>query len=186
MSGLNFKGVDEVKETVMTAPGTIDVFTIKDVVFETTKNKGTYYMGVTFNNKSSEFKHSFFLSEKALPRVKSLVKHATGKVLEDEVLEEQIIKMLKGKELAMKVTAKIDEETGRAYPDLSFGGFSKEKEKIDELFFSDKEIELNKTAAAIRAAGSMANADKEEAVAVAVEITETSTTVVDDNDPDFI
>lgn len=180
MSGLNFKGVDEAKETVMTAPGTIDVFTIKDVVFETTKNKGTYYMGVTFNNKSSEFKHSFFLSEKALPRVKSLVKHVTGKVLEEEVLEEQLIKMLKGKEVALKVTGKIDEENGRAYPDLGFGGFSKEKENIDQLFFTDKELELNKTAAAIRAAGNVASADKEE---VTVAVSEEQVTL---EDPDFI
>jgi hypothetical protein len=180
MSGLNFKGVEEAKDISMTAPGTIDIFTVKDVVFESTKNKGTYYMGVTFANKGSEFKHSFFLSEKAIGRVKSLVKHVTGKLLDDEVQEEQIIKMLKGREVALKVTAKIDDENGRAYPDLAFGGFAREVDKKDELFFTDKELELNRTAAAIRAKGNINGADKEEAAP------KTAAKAAVDEDPDFI
>jgi hypothetical protein len=151
---LNFKGVEETKDIVSTSPGTKDVFTIKKVVFESSKNKGTMYMGVTFNNKASEFTHSFFLSEKALPRVKSLVKHAVGKELDDEVSEAQLIAMLTGKQVALKVTAKFDDANGRAYADLPFGGFAKAPSLIDELVFTPKEEAENKRAIEIRSSGS--------------------------------
>ena len=156
MAGINFKGVEEAKERVMTRPGTIDVFDITEVKFDTTKNKGTYYMGVTFSRKADEFQHSFFLSEKALPRVVTLLKHAAGTELDSEVMEEKLIAMLKGKKVAMKVTAKFDEENGRAYADLSFGGFCKSPDKIKELAFTNKELELNKRAEEVFAAGTTA------------------------------
>jgi hypothetical protein len=157
MGGINFKGVEEAKEKVMTRPGTIGVFKISDVKFGTTKNKGTYYMGVTFSRKEDEFQHSFFLSQAALPRIVSLVKHAAGVKLDDDnVLEEKLITLLKGKDLALKVTGRIDETSGRAYADLSFGGFSKEPARIDELAFSQKEIELNHLADKAYAAGAAA------------------------------
>lgn len=154
MAGINFKGVEEAKDRVMTRPGTIAVFKISEVTFGTTKNKGTYYMGCTFTRKEDEFQHSFFLSEKALPRIKSLVKVAAGVELDDEVMEEKLVVLLKNKELAMKVTARIDEENGKAYADLSFGGFAKTPDKIGDLAFSAKETELNNQAAAIYASGS--------------------------------
>src|SRR5690348_13578473 len=141
MSGLNFKGVDEAKDLVMTKPGTIAVFNIEEVKFDSSKNKGTYYMGVKFSKKGDSFSHSFYLTEKALPRVKTLIKAVTGKVIEEELLEEQIKMMLTGKEVALKVIAKIDEENGRAYPDLGFGGFCKPVANISELVFNDKEEE---------------------------------------------
>lgn len=162
MSGISFKGVEEARETVMTPPGTIGVFTIKEVKFDSTKNKGTYYMGVLFARKQDQFSHSFFLSEKALPRVKSLVKIATGKSIgdEEELTEEQLKVMLTGKELAMKVTAKFDEENGRAYPDLAFGGFGKAPANIAELAFSDDELAKNEKAKKVRAAGDISGADR--------------------------
>lgn len=149
MSGISFKGIEEAKDILMTRPGTIDIFDIKEVKFGTTSGKGTYYMGVTFARKGDQFSHSFFLSEKALPRIKSLVKMATGKVLEDELQEEQLKMMLEGKKIALKVTGKIDETSGRAYPDLVFGGFGKSADKLTELEFSDQELMLNKKAAEV-------------------------------------
>lgn len=163
MSGpISFKGVEEARETIMTPPGTIAIFTIKEVKFDATKNKGTYYMGVLFARKQDQFSHSFFLSEKALPRVKSLVKVATGKPIgeEDELTEEQLKMLLTGKEIALKVTAKFDDETGKAYPDLIFGGFSKSPDKISELTFSDEETAKNERAKKARAAGDISGADK--------------------------
>lgn len=139
MSGkLNFKGVEEAKDNAFTEPGTKDVFRIKEVKFDTTPNKGTYYMGVTFARKSDSFSHSFFLSEKALPRVKTLAK-ALGKELDEELSEEQLIKFFEGKDIALKVTAKFDETNGRAYADLAFGGFCKPVEKLGDLEFTDRE-----------------------------------------------
>lgn len=154
MAGINFKGVEEAKDKVSTRPGTIGVFTISDVKFDTTKNKGTYYMGVTFSRSGDEFSHSFFLSEKALPRIKTLVKNVAGVELDSEVLEEKLVALLKGKQVALKVTARIDETNGRAYADLSFGGFSKPAANVEDLIFSSKEEELNNKAKAIYASAS--------------------------------
>ena len=163
MSGkLNFSGVEEAKESLMTRPGTKDVFEITEVKFDASKNKGTYYMGVKFTRKQDSFTHSFFLTEKALPRVKSLVKWACGVELDSEVVEEQLSKMLTGKKIALKVTGKIDETNGRAYPDLSFGGFGKEAGKLAELEFNEPELEKNRKAAEAYAKGPDA-ADKEDA-----------------------
>ena len=167
MAGINFKGVSEVKEKTATRPGTIGVYKVTDVKFDTTKNKGTYYMGVTFSSNSDEFNHSFFLSEKALPRVKSLVKHVSGVELDAEVMEEKLIALLKGKEVALKVTARIDETNGRAYADLSFGGFSKPADQVSQLSFTAKEDELNARAAAIYASGSADAPTKTASAAVA-------------------
>lgn len=154
MAGINFKGVSEVKEKGATRPGTIGVYKISDVKFDTTKNKGTYYMGITFSSDADEFNHSFFLSQKALSRVVSLVKHASGTVLDSEVAEEKLIALLKGKQVALKVTARIDESNGRAYADLSFGGFSKPAAEVGSLAFTTKEEELNAKAAEIYASRS--------------------------------
>jgi hypothetical protein len=151
MAGINFKGVSEVREKSATRPGTIGVYKISDVKFDTTKIKGTYYMGVTFTSDNDEFNHSFFLSEGALPRVKTLVKHVCGTELDTEVSEEKLIAMLKGKQIALKVTARIDETNGRAYPDLLFAGFSKPAADVGLLSFTAKEQELNAKAAEIYA-----------------------------------
>ena len=156
MGEINFSGVEEAKERVMTTPGTIGVFSISNVEFGTTKNKGTYYMGVTFTRKEDEFQHSFFLSEKALPRVKSLVKHASGVELDTSVHEEKLITLLKGRNLAMKVTARFDDENGRAYPNLPFGGFCKAPERVGELSFSKAEQDDIKRAEHIRQSGATA------------------------------
>lgn len=158
-SGINFKGVAEAQEKTMTRAGVIDVFTISDVKFDSTKNKGTYYCGVKFERKNDSFSHSFFLSEKAVGRLKSLIKAATGKELEEEVYEDQISKMLLGAKVALKVTGKIDTENGRAYPDLSFGGFAKPAEKIGDLSFSDQENDKNKEAEKVYAKGRTSEAD---------------------------
>jgi len=161
MSGtISFKGVEEAKEVLMTPPGTIDLFDIKEVKFDTTKNKGTYYMGVTFARKGDQFSHSFFLSEKALPRIKSLVKMATKEVLEDDLAEEQLKIKLEGKKIALKVTARFDESNGRAYPDLIFGGFGKSADRLSELVFTEQEMALNAKAKIARESASKPDADK--------------------------
>lgn len=149
MAGINFSGVEEVKSRTSTKPGTIGVFTITDVKFNSTPNKGTYYMAVTFSRDDDDFRHSFFLTEKALSRVKTLVKHAAAVELDGEVLEEKLIALLKNKQVALKVTARIDEANGRAYPDLSFGGFSKSAADVGSLSFTSKELELNANAKTI-------------------------------------
>lgn len=159
MSGINFKGVEKAKESTMTRPGVIDVFEIKEVKFDTTPKKGTYYMGVSFSRKADNFSHSFFLSEKALPRVKSLVEYATGKSLEEELQEDQLIALLTGKKLGLKVTGKIDPENGRAYPDLSFGGFGCIAADVEKLVFNEVELEKNEKAKAALASASIANAE---------------------------
>ena len=157
MSGFNFKGVEEAKGGSLTRPGTIGVFKISEVKFANSEQKGTLYMGVTFSRKEDEFSHRFYMSEKALGRVKSLVKHATGAELNDEnVTQERLIAMLTGKELGLKVTARIDETNGKAYPDLVFGGFCSDADKVSDLSFSNKEEELNAQSKAIYAAASTA------------------------------
>ena len=150
MSGINFKGVEEAKDKMITRPGTIGVFTVSDVKFANSEQKGTYYMGISFSREEDEFNHRFYLSQKALGRVVSLVKHAAGVKLEDDnVLEEKLIALLKGKKIGLKVTARIDEENGKAYADLSFGGFASDPDKVSELHFNTKEEELNARAKAI-------------------------------------
>lgn len=158
MSGFNFKGVEEAKGGSLTRPGTIGVFKISEVKFANSEQKGTLYMGVTFSRKEDEFSHRFYMSEKALGRVKSLVKHSNGGVeLNDEnVSQERLIAILTGKEIGLKVTARIDEANGKAYPDLVFGGFCSDPDKVSELSFSNKEDELNAQSKAIYAAGSAA------------------------------
>ena len=171
MAGINFKGVVEAKDKLSTRPGTIGVFTISDVKFDTTKNKGTYYMGVTFSRSNDEFNHSFFLTEKSLSRIQSLVKHAAGVKLDSEVMEEKLIALLKGKNVALKVTARIDETNGRAYADLGFAGFCKDADDVGSLVFSSKEEELNKKAAEIYASYS-SKADAPTATAAVASTTE--------------
>jgi hypothetical protein len=157
MTGFNFKGVEEVKDKSMTRPGTIALFKISAVKFAPSEQKGTLYMGVTFSRKEDEFSHRFYMTEKALGRVKSLVKHAAAADLNDEnVTQERLIALLTGKELAVKVTARIDEENGKAYPDLSFGGFCQDTDKLSDLAFNNKELELNANAAAVYASASAA------------------------------
>lgn len=168
---ISFKGVEEAKDRVMTRPGTIGVFKITDVKFGQSEKKATYFMGVTFSRKEDEFSHRFYLSEKALPRVVSLVKAASGVVLGDDVSEEKLIALLKGKEIAMKITGRIDEENGKAYADLSFGGFCKDPAEIGELVFNHKEEELNAQAAKVFAEGAKA---KPEGAAPAEEFSATT------------
>jgi len=171
MSGISFAGVEEVSDIQYTRPGVIDVFEIEKVEFGNTKNKGTYYMGVTFKRKADQFSHSFFLSEKALPRVKTLVKNATGIVIKDDevVYEEQFVKMLTGRKLGLKVTGSVDETSGKWYADLAFGGFCKPAANVSDLAFTSDEEEKNRQAAiaATKAATKSADAPTGEAAGTA-------------------
>lgn len=163
---INFAGVDVAKEMSMTYPGTIAVFKIADVSFAESTNTKTPYMKVTFeeqddNGKSiSSFNDSFFLSEKALPRVQSLVVDATGKKLTAAVTEEQLVIMLKGKLIALKVTGQVS-TNGKGYPKLGFGGFSKPAGEVQFLNFNKQEKDSIESAKAAIAASNAGNADAE-------------------------
>ena len=137
MRNFNFDNVDEVSGGY-SQPGTIAVFTVDGVEFGTSDN-GKDYMEVNFKeNPSTSLKHRFYMSEGALPRVQSLYKAAVGNKLEGQnVSEAMIIAGLQGKQIALKVTAKIND--GKVYSDLPFGGFCKPAAQISELAFTAKE-----------------------------------------------
>jgi hypothetical protein len=157
--GINFKGVAEAQANNITPWGVVDVFTIKSVEFNPSKKKGTLGMDVVFEREQDSFKHTFYLSEKALPRVVHLVKHAVGKDLDDDLSEEQLKAMLTGRKVGIKTSAKIDTDNGKAYTDLSFGGFACAPSEISTLKLNNSEQSLCKEAENIRNSGSRNDAD---------------------------
>lgn len=163
---VDFTGVPEASDKAMTSPGTIDVFKITGVEFAETQNTGKPFMKVVFENKDSSFSHNFFMTQPALPRIQALARAVTGQPFTgNQVTEEQIASALKGKEVALKVLGRVNEETGKGYPDLGFGGFGKSVAQKDELIFSATEQRIvNDTLEAI-AQSRMGNADSEQAPA---------------------
>jgi hypothetical protein len=155
---LNFDGVEEAKGGNMTMPGTISTFKIKAVGFDNSTNKGTRGMNIEFvdTNDGSSFKHTFWLSQKALTRVQHLVSHACKQKLQGQVSEPQLKAMLENKILPLKVTAQITSEN-KVYPDLSFGSFT--ADDINELSFTSSEREDIERGKALR----NATPDKEQA-----------------------
>lgn len=138
MRNFNFNNVDEASENSYTEPGTIAVFTIAEVKFDTTQN-GKDYMEVKFDESpTASMTHRFYMSEKALPRVQSLYKAVVGAPLQGEnITEQQIIAALTGKQVALKITGRLYE--GKIYSDLPFGGFCKAPNLIGELAFTQRE-----------------------------------------------
>lgn len=158
---LDFNNVSEASDAIYTEPGTIDSFLIQDVTFGESSN-GKGYIECNFKqDNGSSFKHRFYTSSGALPRIQSLWKTVNGATLSGQVGEEQIVAGLKGKKLALKVTARIAEDTGRAYADLPFGGFCKTVDKMSELSFTSAEQEAIHAGRASMTASIASSADKE-------------------------
>lgn len=160
--GLNFDGIEAAADRIMTQPGTIGVFKIVKPEFGESKEKHTRYLKLVFEDKTSSFSHSFYLSEKALPRLQSLAEASLGAKLTGNLNDEQIIAKFTGKEVALKVTGQVS-TTGKGYPNLSFGGFCKPKGEVQFLEFNSKEVEEIEAAKAAIARNPGASADQESA-----------------------
>ena len=158
---LSFEGVDEAEGGSMTAPGTIGKFKINTIEFTTANNeKKTPGLKTEFvGEDDSSFTHTFWLSTKALGRVKHLAKHFAAKELTGPVTTAQLMEMLRGTSGFLKVTAQINEDKGRAYPDLPFAGFANTVEA--ELKFNNKEIETIERGKTLSEQTNIGNADQE-------------------------
>ncbi len=163
---INFAGVDVAKDMSMTYPGTIAVFKIADAVFGDSTNKGTRYLKCTFEEldeagKSiTNFSDSFYLTQGALPRLQSLIADAVGKKADGNVTEEQLVVMLKGKKVALKVIGQVS-SNGKGYPKLGFGGFSKPASEVQFLSFNKQDKDSIEAAKAAIASSQASNADAE-------------------------
>jgi len=157
---LDFTGVEEAEGSNMTQPGMITIFKIIEGEFLSSKEKGTPGIKLTFVEKDgSSFTHNFWLTAKALGRVKHLVKYAANQELSGNIMPSQIIAMVKDKKLPLKVTAQINTQNGRVYPDLPFGGFS--AEKVEDLTFTVKENEEIAKGKALASENHVSNSDAE-------------------------
>jgi len=137
---LNFDNVQDAQSSNMILPGTIGIFTIKDVEAGVTPNSKEY-LKVTFENENGSFSHSFYLSEKALPRVQHLwMKSHNGEMLKGEIEINAIVAGLINRKVGLKVGGTISNK-GKTYPDLAFGGFASlpTQEDLANLKFSARE-----------------------------------------------
>jgi hypothetical protein len=73
--------------------------------------------------------------------------------------EEQLIKLFEGKDIALKVIPKFDEDNGRVYADLGFGGFCKPADKLSDLEFTEREKEDIARAKEMRRRNTSSDAD---------------------------
>jgi hypothetical protein len=164
----NFSNVKAAENKAFTEPGTIDVFKITKVEFVDSKEKKTRGMEVTFENETSSFRHTFWLTEKALDRIQYLAVRVLKKeITGNDVNEEQLKAMFTGKTLPLKVIGGVS-KNGKGYADLAFAGFSADKK--EDLKFTTNELGLIEKAkqAIIDSAGS--NADRETPSASAVSV----------------
>jgi hypothetical protein len=150
MSNLNFSGVEEAGKP-LTSPGTKAVFTLKKITFGTSKEKNTPGMTVELEQAGgvSQFKETFYTTEKAMPRIQHLHKAVTGAKIEGTVTEEQLVAKLEGKKVGLKVIGRVGSD-GNGYPALPFGGFACSIDKVGDLEFTVQE--QNAIAAALKAA----------------------------------
>jgi len=171
----NFNNVESAEGYNNTEPGTIAVFKISDAEFVKSKDKGTPGLKCTFEQTGpntladekeakrgigSTFPHSFWLTANALPRIQHLAEHALKQKLSGDLTGPNLVAMFKGKELPLKVTAQIDERTGRVYANLPFGGFS--ADNISDLKLSSAEqAEIAKSKSVV-AKTNVATADAED------------------------
>lgn len=157
---MNFDNIETASERIMTQPGTIGVFKIAKVEFGESKQKGTKYLKMIFEDKNSSFNHSFYMVEKALSRLQSLAKAVLGAELRGDNSNEQLIAKFTGKQVALKVTGQVSDQ-GKGYPNLSFGGFCKPAGEVQFLEFNSKEDEEIEAAKAAMARNTTATADVE-------------------------
>jgi hypothetical protein len=138
MSELNFDGINEAEEMNIVAPGTIALFQVIKGEKKSNAN-GKDYLELTFQQDTgSEFRHQFYLSKGALPRIQHLYKAITGNKIEGAMTVEGLVQAFKSKKFAMKVTGRVG-NNGKSYCDLSFGGFAAPADKLNELSFTPKE-----------------------------------------------
>lgn len=138
MKSFDFTGVEAASEKTLTSPGTRAVFKCSEVKFDISQN-GKDFMEVTFDNNSSSFRHRFYMTEGAYPRVQFLHKAIyNGDELTGAVNETQLIAKFKDKEVALKVGGRVGND-GKGYPDLGFGGFAKHPTRLAELEYSTAE-----------------------------------------------
>jgi hypothetical protein len=158
---LNFDNVEEAAGSNITQPGTISVFTITGGEYLQSKEKGTPGLKLTFEDTldGSSFNHTFWLTASALGRIQHLAKHTLKQALSGAVTPANLIAVFKGKKLPLKVTAQINDEKGRVYPDLPFGGFT--ADKLEELKFSSSELAEIERSKTVSANAKVANADVE-------------------------
>lgn len=133
----NFNGVAAAEEgRAMTAPGTIAVFTIEELKFDTKNDKE--FFQVTFGRKEDSFREYFYLTEKAAERFVYLY----NKVMGTENLpesEQGIISALTGKTIALKIIGSVNQSSGKGYPSLPYSGYARSAAEIAELTFSNSE-----------------------------------------------
>lgn len=123
----------------LTAPGTIAVFKLKEVEVFAEPGKTPRYQ-VTFEESDGgpSFKHSFFITDKAIPRFRYLMEKALQSEDLGNMEEAQIITGLTGKELGLKVSGEISKD-GKGFPTLSFGGFASSPAEVGTLKLTRKE-----------------------------------------------
>jgi hypothetical protein len=155
MRDFNFEGVEEASSDSYTQPGTIAVFTIGDVKFETSDNAKDFMELKMIESPGVFFTHRFYMTEKAFPRVQSLHKAIVGNKIEGNITDAQLTAILKDKQVALKVTGRV--HNGKVYADLPFGGFCKPVAALAELAYTAKEqIELDAGLAMVRNAATAA------------------------------
>lgn len=159
---LDFKGVDQAKGKPMTVPGTIGLFTITAVKFDKSKEKQTPYMEVTFDHESdgTQFRHSFYLSQKALPRIQHLIASATGSEITEKITHEILPKKLMGKKIGLKVLGEISNK-GKGFPTISYSGFATSPEEVQFLSLTSLEKEACEAAKEAMKRSTVENADTE-------------------------
>ncbi len=130
----NTKAAEEGKS--MTAPGTIDIFIIEEVKFDTKNDKE--YFEVTFSRKIDSFREYFYLTEKAAERFVYLYNKVMGTEQVPES-EQGVITALTGKSIALKVIGSVNLTSGKGYSSLPYSGYARPVANIDELAFSSTE-----------------------------------------------
>lgn len=159
---LDFNNVDEAASINVTQPGTIAVFKIRETEYVESTEKKTPGLKCTFEeigDHPTEFNHTFWLTSGALPRIQTLAKYALKQKLVGSSSGAQLMAMFKDKALPLKVTASINDQKGKVYPDLPFGGFS--AEKVEDLAFNAKEKAEIERSKSVVEKSNVGNADTE-------------------------
>jgi len=134
----NFENVKAAEEgKPMTLPGTTAIFNIEDIEFKQDNNGKEFFL-VTFARNEDSFREYYYLTEKAAERFVYLYEKVMGTDSLPEQ-EEGIIRALKGKPIALKVSGNVNPDTGKGYPSLSFSGYARPVSLINELSFNSVE-----------------------------------------------
>lgn len=149
MDAFNFEGTTgEAQDIQYTDPGTIDVFSIEDVKFDT-YSTGTPYMQMDFkSDEAGQFNHRFVLrgkdaetTVKVLERIQHVHKTLFGEIISGDASTDKLKNAFKGKKIALKVVGRIADD-GKVYADLPYLSFAAKPADIGELSFTNKQNEL--------------------------------------------